>query len=805
MRYVNEALSSFSKINNEPLPVFTLYFKENIVQKEDMDSTEKFQTGDTFLFTHGNPELPTYHRGKLWQCDSCKAAFDYLEQILKHKMKFMRHNFCNFGTPTNWSSGRLDNRREEMKLALATEESKLNKFELDQEDLDWETEIGRKYTVELSSEWEVTMEHEGWIPEDCIRSMTGPWETLRPYLRKVIAFYQGIKDQRLHYRDFFAFGKSNLVHLSDPVTFFNNYNVASLEMLKNCMDAHKLLVELARQAARSAKGLHSFENPYRDDIPLRATIQGLTDQNAFLSSLKKVDESIREKGLWNIYAVRAEANRKYMRDLEDKLVDDKKVTMDTENIKDDVNKFLVSDLTIESEEDLMNVVANQKKLSATKWLNVTEFVVTRLLIFSSGRTAITNMTVGEWDNREVDDMDGSVLISRHFTKLQGNLEPFIHLDSVEAFLVMAYEVAKLTQFPELDLEESRALQTFFVNTVGSPYYHPTNVPSDFRQTNMSTWSVSTDQNTRANTSFVSAHSIDTMSKVYAMQQTKQQAGIKVLEQYRTEELGKPAAKSSSGRLQFFNLDIPPELQERQQRLRLETYENNLKKALRLEKESNAEQHAQKPDHPASDHSKASLLELIADELESQVPVSQDFLADMIMSRGEHGRKRKYVSRHKVVNSILSAIDKLEDNPAAIYLKNILILAAKAKIYNNVTIIEEEVVKKWLIQFENLGRITGQLRGLRQRVAFVKLAKIADSETTYSLGNATITNQIREMINTRLRRYCHDDETIKEMKDRETTEGRCPRLIEKNPENRKREKAARQLNFEVSQKRKKDWQ
>ena len=837
----------------------TLYWKKKKIDiKPDSElKTSSFRSGATFLVQIGDQELPNFHSGKLWQCKSCDASFDTLQDIMGHNTKNKKwHELRHFGVPSNWGvvsqEGVQDlprnNRRQLMEEALTGENlNTLKKFVPDSQDLEWELKECRKKIVQSSRSWRTNQEkmdtdfvtaiEEGLsdIPDNCQRQMPGTWEAYRGCLHKIISFYQMVKGKLLHYRDFFAFGEPSLVHLSDPEKFFNDWKTATPEMLKKCLAAHNQLEDLIKDAAKSAEGLEKFQKPYEAD-PQKASTQGIRDRDSFLTNLERITQTIKDKKLWTNYADRSEAKRRFIRELENKLVDDTGKMTDI-SIKEDVDKFLSSNFTLEAENDLLSVATNNQKLTPKQWLNSTEMTVTRLQIWNSGRTECSDLTNGEWDDRIIDKQDESVVIDRNFTKLDGHLETFLHLDPVEACILLAYESAKLTQFPEHEFPElytDRARQSFFVNSIGKPYMgakgnsaHLTawntttkrlDRPTDFRR-RMATWTISTDQVTRANSAFVNAHSVEVMTKVYANQQMKRQEGIKVLEKYRIEELGREEnTRTAVGRSKFFNLKFPPELAERQRRLRLESYDNALAKAVRVEKEYHTLKHAENPDLPASDDARSSLLELIADERKSGVPVTpQSFLADMILMRKE--KRKLSVAKPKIQEAILNAIDsaQFEDHPAAISLKNILVMAASARIEPNVRNIEGVVVTKWRQQIENFGRRGVKLKGFRLRVAFMKLANAVQNDETYSVGNELIVNQIGKM-NTTRNRLIPNDQTSKAIDDEPsspspTKQRKSPRLsvekskrqkiispaadedIQKTPERKQPDAVRKQLDFD----------
>lgn len=811
--------------------MYSLYWKKSIVNTigEEVQTTE-FPSGATFLMTDGDTQLPTYHSGKLWQCKSCPDSFDSFKNLNKHVQR-KNHKIRKFGQNINWGiviapqqnvEVPKNHRRQMMGDAIKEPETFLNKFVPDDKDLKWELEVFRPTVVKRSNKWKSQKEKldpdfvnsilKGTddIPKDCYRQMPGTWNSYRPQLHRILICYQGVKKRPLHYRDFFAFGKSNLVNLSEPEQFLDNWKGATPEMKKKWLGAHNMLQILVRSAALSAQGLEEFENSHKDSHD--AVTKGLADQDLFLKNLDRITQQIKVKQLWSTYKIHADAKRKHAEELKEKLEDCTNKKGDPK-LKEKVDKFLASNFVIKAEKDLLDSAANNKKLTDQEFGNGTEFLVTRIQIFSGGRREATDLTVEEWDNR-VTDEDGSTTIDRSFTKLEGTLSTFIHLDPVETFLVLAYEIAKHNQFPWLYLEERRHLQSFFCTSSGKAYFpgqkgnasHLTawnkitdsnHVPTDFR-TNMANWSITTDHVTRANTAFVCAHSVEIQTKVYAKTKNKQKEGIKVLERYRDEELGRPDRKSTMGRLDFFSLKLPPELEEMQRRLRIDSYDKTLNKALRVESELQMDQHTEKPHCPATDASKASLLEIIADERSSEVPVSCDFgfLADSLLMR-KKGKRKSYVSNKEITEAIMCVIDspRFAENPSAISLKNILIMAASAKLSDEVEMLEELVVEKWVQQIENLGRESATLTCYRFKAAFVSLAKIAKNERTYSVGNLSIVRDVRKMQSAR-KKLCREYQTIQELEQQKKTQAMdktkiliespatpnraSPRLVEKTP-------------------------
>ena len=535
--------------------MYRLYWKKSIVNTiaEEVQTTE-FPTGATFLMIDGDTQLPTFHSGKLWQCKSCPDSFDSFKNLNQHVQK-KQHKIRKFGQNINWGiviapqqnvEVPKNDRRQMMDDAIKEPETILNKFVPDDKDLKWELEVGRSYIVKRSNKWKSQKEKmdpdfvnsilKGTddIPADCYRQMPGTWDAYRLQLHRILIFYQGVKKRTLHYRDFFAFGQPSLVNLSEPEQFFDNWKGATPEMKKKCLGAHNMLQILVRSAALSALGLEEFENRYKDSPD--AAIKGLADQDLFLRNLDRITQQIKDKQLWSTLRIHADAKRKHAEELKEKLEDFNK-NMGDAKLKEAVDKFLASNFVIKAEKDILDSAANNKILTAQEFGNGTEFLVTRIEIFSGGRREATDLTVGEWDNR-VTDEDGSTTIDRSFTKLEGTLSTFIHLDPVETFLVLAYEIAKHNQFPWLYKEERRHLQSFFCTSSGKSYFpgqkgnashltawneitgYSNYVVTDFRK-NMASWSITTDNVTRANTAFVCAHSVEIQTKVYANTKNKQ--------------------------------------------------------------------------------------------------------------------------------------------------------------------------------------------------------------------------------------------------------------------------------------------
>lgn len=758
---------------------YNLYWKLSNVNTMGPDcSTTLFPTGATFLMTDGDPILPTFHSGKLWQCETCSLSYDLFKDLNLHTLKTRRHQMSLFGQSINWGviwqaedtntkKQPINDRRKLMEEAIKEPENKLNKFDLDDADHKWELNVARKRVVERSRKFQSNQEKmdpefcqaikDGTpIPIDCSRQMTGTWEAYRIQLRKIVTFYQGVKKRPLHYRDFFAFGEENLVHLSEPEQLFNKRKGATPEMLKKCLATHNMLMDLVREEAVSAEGLESFGKPHKEE----AARMGIVDRGNFLQNLDLIERQIKANKLWSKYAIRANARRKHTEQLAEQLEENSRKKTNGQ-LKVDVDKFFASKFAIDAENDLMRAATTENmKLGNKEWNNMTEFVITRLQVFFGGRTEAGNLTVEEWENR-LEDEDGTTTIDREFTKLEGTLETFLHLDEVETFFFKAYEIARYNQFPELEKEERRSLQSFFVNAAGKDYWHGTkgnrdhlnawneitnrrDEITDFRR-NMANWSLTADQVTRANSAFVCAHSVEIMTKVYAKQKNKQKQGIKVLERYRIEELGRP--ETSEGRKQFLELKLPPKLEERQRKLRIDSYHRAFNNALKIEKEEHMEKHRDEPDKPASDASRASLLEIIADELASGKPVlpKEGFMADMFLKQTEGGTKKGYVKNEKATEVIMSAIDSptFAKHPSAKLLKEILIMAASSKIANRVDVVEEVVVKKWMDQLTYFKRRNTKLQSFCTKAAFISLAESAGEENTYS-GNVHIAGKVREM-------------------------------------------------------------
>lgn len=781
----------------EALPNYTMYWKRDIVNTiGDELKSKEFTSGATFLVRKGETLLPTFHSGKLWQCKSCAASFNSFQDLSQHLQKMRRHQMSNFGTPTNWGPTPFgpppvelspSTRRKMMEEAIANPETLHNIFVPDGQDLDWESKVARKFTVQRSNKWKrkkdsmdpefVKSINDGTeVPQDCLRQMPGTWAAYRLQFHKIMTFYQGVKKRRLHYRNFFAFGDPSLVHLCDPLEFLKNWKGATPEMMKKCLAAHNLFVLLVRNQALSANGLEAFEKPCTDD----STTKGLLDQDQFVKNIDRITTEIKGKQLWGTFAIQADAKRCYVKELKDKLENFTENKGDVK-LKESVDKFLASDFAIQAEKDILRAATTNEKLEPRQWNNTTEYTVTRLQIFAGNRREASDMTVGEWDNRMYDDLDGTTTIHRTFTKLEGTLETFLYLDDVESYLLQAYEIARHHQFPDLDKDERRQLQSFFLNANGLPYWRPgqkgnarhlnawneitdrLDVATDFRRT-MANWSLTADQVTRANSAFVCAHSVVIMTKVYANAVLKQKAGMKVLERYRDEALGRPSTQE--GRLKFLKLKIPPELEGRQRRLRIESYDQALSKAVKFEREQFGKQHMETPHKPASVESKASLCELIADERRSGEPVSDKFgfIADVLLKQVK-GRKKVYVPLNQLTGAIMSAIDspRYAENPSAISLKNILIMAAESKISNSVESIEEYVVEKWSKQIAQFGRDGRCLQNFRTKAAFVSLSISAGNENIYSAGNPLISSQVRKMNNAR-KRLLHDDQSIEQEND-----------------------------------------
>ena len=86
--------------------------------------------------------------------------------------------------------------------------------------------------------------------------------------------------------------------------------------------------------------------------------------------------------------------------------------MENSSFKDATEKFLASDFSIQAEKDLVYAAGTHtENLSAQKWKEVAEWVVTRLQVFSGGRREASDMTVGDWENRHFDE-NGSAIIAR---------------------------------------------------------------------------------------------------------------------------------------------------------------------------------------------------------------------------------------------------------------------------------------------------------------------------------------------------------------------------------------------------------
>lgn len=824
MAYV---LGNFKSQKEKDEAEYNLYWKLSNVNTFGHDcSTSLLPTGATFLMTDGHPILPTFHSGKLWQCETCPLSFDLFKDLNLHTLKTRLHRISLFGQSINWGVVQqaedtntkkppANDRRNLMEEAIKEPENKLNKFTLDNEDIKWEVKVARKLVVERSRKFQSNQENmdteflqaidDGTpIPQDCSRQMPGTWDGYRIELRKIVTFYQDVKKRPLHYRDFFAFGKDNLVFLSEPEQFFKKRKGATPEILKKLLATHNMLMDLVREAAVSAEGLEAFGKPYKEEAPR----MGIVDQGNFLQNLNTIEQQIKSKKLWNKYALRANARRKRTKELTLQLEEQEGKMLDGK-LKVAADKFFASQFAIDAENDLMEAATTEnKKLGDKAWNNMTEFVITREQIMSAGRREAGNLTVDEWENR-LEDEDGTTTINRNFTKLEGTCETFLHLDEVETFLFKAYEIARFNQFPELEEEERRSLQSFFVNAAGKDYWHGTkgnrdhlnawneitnrrDIITDFR-TNMANWSLSADLVTRANSAFVCAHSVEIMTKVYAKQKTKQAQGIKVLERYRIEELGTHDMKVTSPeeqqkclelkrqeRQKFLELKLPPKLEERQQRLRIDSYNRAFNNAVKVEQIEDMAKHRDEPDKPASNASRASLLEIIAEELESGEPVlpEEGFMADIFFKIETKGKRKAKVTNEKATEVIMSAIDspRFAEHPSAKMLKDILIMAASSKIANRVDVVEEFVVKKWMGQLENFKRRATKLQSFRTKAAFISLADSAGDVKTYS-WNLHIAGKVREMQDIR-KRLLNDYQTNKDILERKSQEKKKKKAKEK---------------------------
>ena len=767
---------------------YSLYWQKSIINIRGSEvSTSDFPSGATFLMTDGLTTLPTFHSGKLWQCNSCQASFDNYIKLIQHLQKFKYHQLSQFGVPTNW--GIFDNdppeqahpRRKQMEEALTIPEPALDKFVMDENDIQWENCIARKFCVKNSKKWKASKEtmdsdmaaiiEEGKpIPEELKYQLSQTWDNYQPYLRRIVTFYQQVHGRPLHYRNFFDFGGVSLVNMADPEEFFDKWKSATPEMLKKCLAVHNLLLKLVENAAMSASGVAAFDRRYED--PKEATRWGPIDRTIFMSNLRDIKSAISNKQLFSTYATMAEAKRNHAKQLYEQLTNFKEGK--NPKLKESVAKYLASNFSKEAEDDLIYASTNNIPLTPLKWIKMTEWVVTRLQVFSGGRREASDMKVGEWESRN-EESDGSSTIDRSFTKLEGTLETFVHYDKIETWILVAYQVARQNQFPELEQAEKRKLQPFFVNSVGKTYIGKKgntkhlsawneitgrfDEQSTFRRT-MATWSLSTDLVTRANSAFVCAHSPEIMTRVYANNQEKRKKGILVLKKYQDEELGKQDIGSSLERSKFFNFKLPPHLAEKQRMLRLDAYDRALDKAIRVERDHHKDQHDENSEKPASTHSRASLLEIIAEELSSGIPVTEEFgfLADILLKKKE-GNRKKHVNRAITEKAILNVIDspRFREHYGANALAKILVLAASAKIAADVETIECDVITKWLNQLGTLGKQGSQLQQLRNWYSFVRLTNIAGSADTYCLGNVVIENQVRMMQGARRKLEC-DDET-----------------------------------------------
>ena len=777
---------------------FTFYWQKSIINNSWSEvSTTDFPSGATFLMTDGDTILPTFHTGRLWQCDSCQASFDNYNKLIQHLKKFKYHQLSQFGVPTNWGivnndpPGQANPRRKQMEEALTIPELSLNKFVMDENDMEWENCIARKFCIKNSKKWKssnLTMDSEMAaiieegkpIPEELKYQLSGTWDNYQPCLRRIVTFYQEVHGRPLHYQNFFDYGCISLVNLANPQTFFEKWKSATPEMLKKCLAAHNLLLSLVENAAMGPSGVAAFNRLYDD--PKEATTKGPMDRNIFMSNLRDIKAGIKNNQLYSRYAIMAEAKRNHAKQLYNQLTHFEEGK--NPKLKEAVAKYMASNFTKESEDDLISASTYFTKeseddmsyipLSTAKWINMTEWVVTRLQVFSGGRREASDMKVGEWESRN-EESDGSSTIDRSFTKLEGTVETFVHYDKIETWILVAYQVARQNQFPELEKAERHHLQPFFVNSVGKTYIGKKgntkhlsawneitgrhDVPSDFRRT-MATWTLSTDLVTRANSAFVCAHSPEIMTRVYADNQEKRKKGILVLKKYQDEELGKQDIGSSLERSKFFNFKLPPHLAEKQRLLRLDAYDRALEKAIRVEQDHHKDQHDENPEKPASTHSRASLLEIVAEERSSGIPVTEEFgfLADILLKKKE-GNRKKHVNRAITNKAILNVVDspRFKEHYGANALAKILVQASSAKIADDVETIEYEVIKKWLDQFGNLGKQGTQLQQLRNWDSFVRLANIAESSETYCLGNLVIENQVRMMQEARQKLEC-DDET-----------------------------------------------
>ena len=788
------AITEIMKNDQDPLPKYRLYFKKTLVKIED-NATNTFTSGATFLLATEHSLLPKHHSGNVWQCKSCVASFETFDKIMHHLTTKKNHRILEFGVPINW--GRViafNARQKKMNVALIKEEPILDKFIMDDQDLEWELVVARKFVVINSKKYQSSKETMDpdfiisimkgtQIPKDCARQLTGTWTTYQPFLRKIVTSYQHVEERPLHYRNFFAFGTMDLVQLSDPEIFLETYENASPEMKKKFLASHNLLQELVLNVAISPQGLTAFEKPYKDTETARR--DGTYDREVFFNNIDLIRKSIENKSLWSKYSMRADAKRKHSDQLHNKLLDSFEIKSNSK-LKDAIEKFLASDFSIQKEKDLVYAAGTPtEKLSAQKWNEVTEWVVTRLQVFSGGRREASDMTVGDWENRHSDE-NGSAIIDRTFTKLEGHLETFLHLDPAEVLIVDAYERARRNQFPELDKMERRGLKSVFLNSAGNAYIgkkgNPSHlshwnaitdrcdVPTEFRDT-MANWSLSTDLVTRANSAFVCAHSLEIMTKVYANREKKKEKGVQVLQRYRHEELGLKDSTTSRGRYEFFTKKLPPQLTDRQRQLRIDSYDSELSKAIRTEKDSHLELHSETPEKPASTESRASLLELIAEEYKSGVAVSEDigFLADMLLKKEIGQQKKKYWKESKVFDAILNAIDspRFAEHPAAISLSKILVMAASAKLGNDVKGIEQFVLDKWVKQIERFTRRGTRLKEFRTRAAFVTIANIAKTTEKYCVGNRAIAGQVAIMQNAR-KKLENDDQTNEELDVAENT-------------------------------------
>jgi hypothetical protein len=645
--------------------------------------------------------------------------------------------------------------------------------------IDKQTQKFNRHGEERSKEVREAMEAGTEIPDLYKREVSQTIQNCQYGLKFVAQFYQveanktkGADFGKLVYKDWFDFGnpKRHVCLLSAKDYLDNGWKNASPYMKNHFIYTHVMLRRMLREHCLSADGLAKFNQLFGDD-PLAQT-KAIEARHQYLNTLRDLADLEKDQKLHQ--RAKDQAEQKQIKEEKRRTIlwGKKYGTFKSEDIQMKIKQFLESETTKEAQDIVVLQATNDSsnKLPRDSWVKATRNLVLSIQSTHSGRTELSDMTMGEWHGRQVerDALVYTVIVERHWTKTGWSKthQSFLSLNVTFEALCILYEKCRKVQFPnKYDgvSEEEQSKQSFFLNSTGNSYFRAKSgvdgehmiqwnnatgrkdTPKMFRKL-LANFSLNTDEVTRVNIAFVNQHTKETMLKVYTAMSEKCKAGVNVLQTYRDKALNiDTEIKTTEGD----SITVAPTKESALAQLSI--WKRSIKEKLEEERKLDAANDAKEMEHFGSSESRSSLVELCAAEVQTGRPVGEYYIADLLLRKDEKRINKKPMIYHEILRVIDSK--RFSNCQPSISLSKTMVRVARInqveiidddKTEESIDYIETECCARWKKQLDKISRIGVPIGSMRIPYAIMCMQE-ALGEKHYSMGNIPLQANIDHMM------------------------------------------------------------